>query len=91
MTKPTTRRLSRIEAATARALAAQGAYVPSAAKREENTREVARNRARSYGGGSLAAIRIVCDADCARETWLVADVYLAAFIEALKSRGVAVS
>lgn len=85
------RRLSRIEAATARALATQAPLVRTAAAREENTREVARNRARSYGGGSLAAIRIVCDADCARETWLVADVYLAAFVDALKSRGVAVS
>lgn len=91
MTKPTTRRLSRIEAATARVLATQAPLVRTAETREANTREVARNRARYYGGANLAAVRIVCDADCARETWLVADVYLAAFVEALKARGVAVS
>ena len=86
-------RMSRIEAATARLLAAQAPYVPNPARREETTREVARNRARdvvNYGSASRSAVEARAAVDCAREPWLIRDLYVATFIDALRERGAAI-
>lgn len=91
MKTPATRRLSRIEIATARALAAQAPYVPTRGHREETTREVARNRARdvvSHGVASRSAVDARATVDCAREPHLIREVYVAAFVAALTERGV---
>lgn len=81
-TKPARR--PRVEAAAARETAR--------GHREETTREVARNRARdvvSYGVASRSAVDARAAVDCARETYLVREVYVAAFLAALTERGVA--
>lgn len=87
------RRMSRIEAATARLLAAQKPYVPTPGHREETTREVARNRARdvvAYSGVSRAAVKTRAAVDCAREPWLIRDLYVETFVAALRARGLVV-
>lgn len=92
-TAATKRRMSRIEAATARLLAAQKPYVPTPGHREETTREVARNRARdvvNHGSASRGAIDARAAVDCACEPWLIRDLYVAEFTAALRERNVVI-